>query len=407
MTTRRPLEGIRVVDFCWVWAGPTCTGLLASLGAEVIKIETWSRMDSSRTTVRKYGQEPSSPNQSIAYNTLNPGKLAITLNARHPRGRELVRDIVKVSDVVTSNFAAGVMDRMGLGYEVLREWRPDIIMLSMSGFGATGPIRGYHGYQPTFEALSGLSDISGYPGGMPIRSGAGAHIDIVNGMAAASAAVMALNYRLETGEGQHIDLSEWEVPCSLLGEAFVGFSMNHRNPTRQGNRDDIMAPHNCYPCQGQDKWVSIAIATEEEWQAFCRAMGNPEWTKRKEFSDAFSRWKNQGEMDKLIGEWTKRYTHYEVMDILQKVGVAAMPSFNQAELLADPHTRERDCWTELEHPEAGKVFIFSTPWKLSATPAGITKHAPLLGEHNEQVFLELLGMPVEEFAELVGEQAIY
>jgi len=407
VTNRRPLEGIRVCDFCWVWAGPTCTGFLTSLGAEVIKIETWLRMDSSRSTVRRYGTEPSPPNQSLPYNTLNPGKQAITLNARHPRGNDLVKELVKVSDVVTNNFAAGVMDRIGLGYEALKEIRPDIIMLSMSGFGATGPLQGYHGYQPTFEALSGLSDISGYPGGAPIRSGAGAHIDIVNGMAAASAVMMALNYRLETGEGQFIDLSEWEVPCALLGEEFVGYSMNHRNPTRRANRDDVMAPHNCYPCQGEDKWISIAIATEEEWQALCGAMGNPEWTRQREFSDAFSRWKNQEELDKLIGEWTKQYTHCEVMDMLQKVGVAAIPSFSEAELLADPHTKERDCWVELEHPEAGKALIFSTPWKLSETPAGITRHAPLVGEHNERVFLELLGMPVEEFAELIGEQVLY
>jgi len=249
--------------------------------------------------------------------------------------------------------------------------------------------------------------MSGYPDGAPIKSGAGAHIDIINGMTAAAALLIALDHRVRTGEGQFIDLSEWEVPCSLTGEAFLDFSMNRRNPPRRGNRDDVMAPHNCYPCQGEDKWVSIAVATEEEWQAFCGAMGNPEWTERGEFSDAFSRMKNREDLDKLIGEWTKQYTHYEVMNILQKVGVAAIPSFDQAELFSDPHIRERDCWAEVEHPEAGKNVALNPTWKLSETPARITRHAPLVGEHNERIFLELLGIPIEEFAELVGGEVLY
>lgn len=404
---RMPLEGVRVIDFCWVWAGPTCTAFLASLGAEVIKVESWLRMDSTRSTVRRYGNEPPPPNQSIMYNTLNPGKQAVTLNTKDPRAKQLIKELVKVSDVVANNFAAGVMDRMGLGYEDLKKERPDIIVLSMSGFGDSGPAKGYHGYQPTFEALCGLSEMSGYPGGGPVRSGAGAHIDIVNGMAAASATVMALNYRLETGEGQFIDLSEWEVPCALLGEAFVGYSMNGRNPQRMGNHNGIVAPHNCYPCQGFDKWVSIAVYNEKEWQALCRAMGSPAWTRRESFTSMAARLKNEAELDRLIGEWTRRHAHYELMHLLQRAGVAAMPALNHAELIADPHTQERACFEVMEHPEAGPVLVYSVPWKMSETPSYCPRSAPMAGEHNEQVFLELLGLPVEDFANMVGEQVIY
>jgi len=226
-------------------------------------------------------------------------------------------------------------------------------------------------------------------------------------MTAAFALMVALNHRAETGEGQFVDLAHWEVCNCLTGESFLDFAMNARNPSRRENRDEVMAPHNCYPCQGEDKWVSIAIATDEEWKAFCQAMGNPGWTEDGKFSDAFSRWKNQEELDRLVGEWTKQRTHYEVMEILQGVGVAAMPSLNHAELYSDPHLKERGCWVEVEHPEMGKHLQMSPPWKLSATPARITRHAPLVGEHNDYVFCELLGMPVEEFATLLGEQVIY
>ncbi len=404
---RMLLGGIRICDFCWIWAGPTCTRLLAYLGAEVIKVESWGRLDPERSVVPKSGQEPPPPNQNVAFNCLNVNKLGITLNLRHPKAVDLVKQIVNVSDVVTNNFAAGVLDRLGLGYQDLREIRPDIIMLSMSGFGDTGPYRDYRGMAATFEALSGLTDMSGYSDGPPMRSGITPHMDVANGFMGAVAALVALNHRKRSGEGQFIDLSQWEVASSLVGEAFLDFAMNQRNPSRQGNRDAVRAPHNCYPCAGEDKWVSIAIATEEEWQGFCQAIGSPNWTRQKKFSDALSRCQNQGEMDRLIAEWTRQHTHYEVMGILQKAGVAAAPSFNYGELVSDPHVRERGCFTEVEHPETGKTTQPVPPWRLSATPARITRPAPLVGEHNERVFLELLGIPLEEFASLVGEQAIY
>ena len=375
------------------------------MGAEVIKVESWRRMDSNRRQVDRKG-EPVDPNKSVSFNCLNLGKLGITVDMSQPRGIQLIKDLVKISDVVANNFSAGVLDRLGLGYDALKEVRPDIILLSMSGFGSGGPLTRYRGYDPTFQSLAGIFNMSGHPDDPPSRSALGGVMDIANGMAGALGVLSALTHRAHTGEGQFIDLAQWEVASFLIGDAYLDFSMNQRIPSRQGNRDAVMAPHSCYPCQGEDKWVSIAIATDEEWQAFCRALGNPGWTRDKRFADAFSRWKNHEELDRLIADWTRQHTHYEVTDILQKAGVAAMPSFNQAELASDAHVKERGWFAEVEHAEAGKASEMIAPLRFSATPARILRPAPMVGEHNDQVFCELLGMPVEEFATLVAEQVI-
>ena len=404
---RRPLEGVRITDFCWVWAGPSGTELLAYLGAEVIRIESWARLDPTRRDPLRRLRPIPGINEKVLFNSLNLNKRSVTLNLTQPKAIELVKRLISISDVVTNNFAGGAMERMGLDYTVLAEIKPDIIIVSMSGFGEFGPDKEYRGYDPIFRALSGLTDLTGYPDAPPGRAGASGHADLVNGGALAFAVLAALEYRAKTGNGQFIDISQWEIMNCNIGDAYMDYFMNQRSPTRMGNRDDFMAPHNCYRCRGDDKWVSIAIATDEEWQAFCQAIGNPEWMSDQRFSDAHSRWQNQQELDSLISQWTIDHTHYEVTEILQRAGVAAFPSMSQEELAHDPHLIERGSFVEVDHPEAGRHTFLAPPWKLSATPAEITKHAPLLGEDNEHVFCELLGMPIEEFAILVGEGIIY
>ena len=404
---RMPLEGVRIADFCWVWAGPSGTELLSYLGAEVIRIESQDHLCLSRRSTPVPGLPSADVNQSTAYNSLNLGKRSITINLTQQKGIELVKRLVAMSDVVTDNYSGGMMERFGLTYPVLKEIKPDIIALSMSGWGASGPERHYRGYDPNFAALSGLYDLTGYPDGMPSLPGGRGRLDLCTGAALAFCVSAALIHRARTGEGQFIDISEWEVANCVIGDAFMDYFMNQRSPTRMGNRDNVMAPHNCYRCQGDDKWVSIAITTDEEWQAFCQAIGKPEWISDQRFSDAKSRWQNQEELDSLISQWTINYTHYEVTEILQRVGVAAFPSLSREELAHDPHLIERDIFMEVEHPEAGRQTFLAPPWKLSTTPAEITRHSPLLGEDNEYVFCDLLGMPVEEFATLVGEGIIY
>ena len=404
---RMPLQGVRLTDLCWVWAGPSGTKLLSYLGAEVIRIESQDHLCLTRRGTPEPGSTAPDVNRSTMYNSLNLGKRSVTVNLTQRKGIELVKRLVAMSDVVTDNFSGSMMERFGLTYPVLKEVKPDIIALSMSCWGASGPERDYRAYDPNFAALSGLYDLTGYPDGMPSLSGGRGRLDLSTGAALAFCVATALVHRAMTGEGQFVDLSQWEATNCTVGHAFMDYFMNGRSPTRVGNRDSLMAPHNTYPCQGDDKWVSIAIATDEEWQAFCRAIGKPEWLSDERFSDAASRWQNQEQLDALISKWTVNHTHYEVTDILQKADVAAFPSLSREELARDPHLLERDAFAEVAHPEAGTHTFLAPPWRLSDTPAEITRHSPLLGEHNEYVFCELLGMPMEEFAVLVGEGIIY
>jgi benzylsuccinate CoA-transferase BbsF subunit len=379
--------------------------LLAYMGAEVIKIESRKRIDTSRHGSITTGQTFSGWDSSSIFNNVNLNKLSVALDLSQPKGAELAKRIVGISDVVAQNMRPGVMDKLGLGYEALAQIKPDIIMLSSSAYGTTGPFREYTGYAPHFAAFSGLAHMTGYSDGEPnILTGA---TDIRSATTAAFAILAALNFRQRTGQGQHIDLSSTEALSVLIGDSIMDFTMNQRSSSRSGNRDAVMAPHNCYRCKGEDKWVSIAVATDEEWQALCQVMGNPEWANDGLFSDSYSRWQNQEHLDRLIGEWTINHSHYEVMERLQAHGVAAMPSFSAEELFSDPHLREREIATEVNHSVMGKQVVLNPPWKLSETPARVEKAGPLLGEHNEYVFGELLGMPKQEITRLIDEQVIY
>jgi benzylsuccinate CoA-transferase BbsF subunit len=292
-----------------------------------------------------------------------------------------------------------------LGYKELVKVKPDLIMLASSGFGSSGPYREYAGYAPIFASFGGLAHLTGYEDGPPnTMSGV---MDLRVGTVSAFAILAALIRRQETGEGLYIDVSSTDCISTLVGPQLMEYSMNRRSPFRTGNQDSSMAPHNCYRCKGNDKWISIAVATDQEWNALCRAMGNPAWVMDKDFSDAYRRWKNRATLDALIGKWTINHTHYEVMALLQNSGVAAMPSFNAEEILSDPHIKERGVMNEVQHPVLGKKVVLNPSWKHSETPARIHKASPLLGEDNEQVFGDLLGMSKEEIKRLEEAQIIY
>jgi len=400
-----PLAGVRVVDFTWAWAGPYAALLLALLGAEVIKVESRRRLDHTRLRSLMTGPTMGGPDHSAVFNDINLNKLSITLNLGRPEAVGIARELVKVSDVVIQNMRPGVMDRLGLGYEALKETRPDIIMLSSSAVGTTGPEQGYVGYAPNFAALSGLAYITGHPDGPPSTlTGA---IDTRVGTTAAFAILAALYYRRRTGRGQHIDLSSSEAIGCLAGDVFMDYTMNGRVRERSGNRDEVMAPHGCYPCQGEDRWVTIAVATEEEWRAFCKAVERPEWGSDARFADAASRRRHEAELDSLISEWTRWHTDYDVMRILQDVGVASAPTFSGRSIPQDPHCRERGIFVEVEHPVLGRRVVVGPPWRLSGTPACTPRAAPLLGEHNRYVLDELLGISQEEIERLVRDEVVY
>jgi len=399
------LKGIRIADFSWVWAGPLTTMLLSFMGAEVIKIESRKRLDQMRQGSITTGDSFSDFNASPIFNNANLNKKSVTIDLSRPEGTELAKKIVAVSDLTIENMRPGVMDKLGLGYKDLVKVKPDIIMLSASGFGSSGPYREYAGYAPIFAAFGGLAYLTGYEDGEPnTMSGV---MDLRVGTVSAFALLAALIHRQKTGEGQYIDLSSSECVSTLVGPQLMEYTMNKRSPFRSGNQDSIMAPHNCYRCKGNDKWISIAVATDEEWNAMCRAMGNPAWTRDEAFTDIYSRWKNRTKLDELIGKWTINYTHYEVMELLQRCGVAAMPSFSAEEILSDRHVKARGLINEVQHPVLGKKVVINPSWKHSETPARIHKASPLLGEHNEEVFGELLGMSKEEVKKLETAQIIY
>lgn len=399
------LDGIRVADFSQVWAGPYVTMLMAFMGAQVIKVESEGRPDFSRmqsiTTRKRYPGRENSP----VFHDLNLNKLDVTINSRNPKGVDLAKKLVAISDVVVENFRPGVMDRLGLGYEALREVKEDIIYFSSSTRGNFGPESRYAGFAVSFAGLSGLAELTGYPD-RPPQTMAG-RMDLISGVTGTFSILAALNYRQKTGKGQQIDMASTDSISVLLGDVFMDYTMNQRVQTRKANKDDIMAPHNCYRCKGEDKWISIAISTDEEWNSFAKAIGNPEWSREKKYADAFSRKQNEEELDKLISEWTKNYTPYEVMELLQRQGIAAMPSLNSEEIYNDLHLKERKFSTELEHPVVGKQKVVGLPWKFSETPGGIYRHSPTFGQDNQYVFSELLGLSDNEIQTLKDEQAIY
>jgi benzylsuccinate CoA-transferase BbsF subunit len=400
---RLPLAGIRIVDFTWAWAGPQATLLLGMLGAEVIKVESRARLDHTRVRSLMTGPTLASPDHSVIFAELNVNKLSLTLNLTHAAAVEIVKSLVKISDVVAENMRPGVLERLGLGYDSLRAVKPDIIMLSSSAVGSTGPERTYVGYAPTFAAMSGIAHITGPPEGPPTPlSGA---IDLRVGTTSAFAILAALYHRTRTGQGQYIDLSSTEAISAMIGDTFLEYAMNRRSPGRAGNRDRTMAPHNCYPCAEDDRWVTIAVATDDEWRALCAVIADPRLEDER-FSDGYGRWLNQDELDQIIGQWTASRSPQEVTQTLQAASVAAMPAHDGRSLVEDPQLRERGLMEWVDHPLSGRRLMAGPPWRFSKTPASIRQPAPLLGQHNHYVLNELLGMSEEEIQRLEQEGVI-
>jgi len=402
-----PLEGIRVADFCHVWAGPHVTQWLAVMGAEVIKIESHLRPDLTRSFFAGGKTLMPGLNQSVDFAVLNYTKKGCTINMTLPRGIELVKEIIKLSDVVTENFGGPVMERWGLGYPDLKKLRADIILYSGSGFGRTGPYKEFPAYAPIIDAFAGLTSLNGYAGGGPVPFGVGGWTDLTAAQHGAFAILAALHHRFRTGEGQHIDLSMSEVGCAFLPDAIMDYTMNDRVQRPQGNRDIAMAPHGCYRCQGEDNWVTIAVSTDEEWEALCHAMGDPEWADDERFRDGLSRWTNQEELDRLIQGWTSNYTDWQAAVLLQEAGVMAGPTLSPQAVVQDRHLAERGFFIDMDHPEMGKVRLPRLPLNMNHSPFGKYEHAPSIGEHNDYVFRELLKMPEEEIARLQEEQVIF
>jgi crotonobetainyl-CoA:carnitine CoA-transferase CaiB-like acyl-CoA transferase len=405
---RGPLSGVRVADFSVHAAGPFAGVMLAELGAEVIKIESAARLDITRRPHAMYGKPPSS------FEQVNANKLSVTLNLKEPRAVELALELVSISDLVLENFRPGVMDRLGLGYPNLREVKPDIIVVSLSANGQTGPESRYAGYAPMFAALGGLGHLTGYPDGPPVELRHA--MDHTGGMMAAFCAIAALcakSIHSSKGQegfsllGQQVDVSVRDIATSFMGSALLDYAMNQREAFRQGNRDDAMSPHGVYRSHGDDAWVSIAIGSEEEWLGLVRALGNPAWARDGKFGDAYQRWLHQDELDRHLEEWTAQLSPQEVTQRLQRQGVAAFPSLSADQLMSDPHLVARDAFPTVEHPDKGRQRAVAPPWRFSETPARVDRWTPDLGEHNIVVFHGLLGLSLEEVKALLDARVIW
>lgn len=386
------LHNIRVLDFSWVLAGPYATRLLADFGAEVLKVQPLMAEAEDRFS-QGY------------YNTWNRNKLGITLNLDKLEGVGIAKKLVKISDVVVENFSPRVMANWGLDFDKMKIIKPDIIFLSLSTMGHSGPWKDYTGFGPTVQAFSGITYLTAYPGQPP--SGIGySYADHVAGLYASLALMSALEYRFKTGKGQYIDLSQTEAMSSLLGDTIINYTLKSRAAQPEGNSSLQSAPHGVYPCLGEDRWCAIAVKTDEEWEGFKRATGNPSWMREERFATLSGRLKNTEALDSLVQEWTKKHSPEELMALLQKEGVPAGVVRNAADLANDPQLKDRGFFVELEHPVMGKTITDATPVRLSESPAKYRWAAPVKGQNNDYVYRNLLGLNDDDLERLRRENVI-
>jgi benzylsuccinate CoA-transferase BbsF subunit len=404
---RLPLEGIRVADFSWIINGPQIAQWLATMGAEVIKIESQIYIDIGRTNPAGMADRKPGMNRSGFYHHLNYGKKAINLNLSSAKGRALAYEIIKKSDIVLECFPTPTGDKLGLSWSEVQKLKRDIIMISVSLLGKTGtdPSR-WVGWGPMACCFVGMFDAQGYPGGPPRQTG-GTWPDYAIASAVVFHALAALHHRNRTGEGQWIDASMGETVIGQMNEYFMDYFMNGRDRRQQGNSDDLMAPHNTYKCAGDDKWIAIAVANDTEWHALCRVMNHPEWAHAPQFADQYARWLHRDDLDSHLRDWTKSQEHRELAARLQQAGVPAGPVLDAVELHEDRHLWEWGYWWKMNHHEVGERIMPGIPVKMSNVPELNYSHPPDLGQHNREVFTGLLGLSDGEIAALIDEKVIY
>jgi crotonobetainyl-CoA:carnitine CoA-transferase CaiB-like acyl-CoA transferase len=404
---RFPLQGTRIVDLTMGFAGPLATKVLAGMGAEVIKIESCRRPDWWRGRVAVSSPHDVRYEQSPRFNSPNLYKQGITLDLTDARGVALFRRLVEIGDVVIENYSARVMRNFGLEYEVLRSWRPDIVMVSMPGFGASGPWRDYVAFGQTVEAVSGLTYFNGYPDDGPRLLSNGA--DPFVGVNAAVAVLLALLHRRRTGEGQYVELAQIEAITPFIGPDLLAYQMAGAERARVGNGSERMAPHGCYPARGADAWVAIAVESDDQWTAFCRATGNEAWNADPRFATAADRIRHREDLDCLIAEWTATRDRYAIMRLLQEAGVAAGPVLSGEDLRSELQLRQSGFFQALERRYVGVHEYPLVPIRQLGTPRREATPAPCLGEHNGQVLRDLLGVAQDgiealEAAGVIGDR---
>ncbi len=399
-----PLAGLRVANFGWGWLGPVAGQTLGLLGAEVYKIESRARIDINRT-IPPFGGGQRDPNRSIQNHAAWAGNGSVTINLKKPEGQALARELVSHCDLAIENFGPGVIGKLHLSYDELRALKSDIILVSLPPAGLAGPLSTIRTYGMSLSSITGLDSLTGYAGGEPMPM-ENAFADPLGGIIGACAALLALFYRSRSGKGQHVDASQQEGLLQMIAPAYMDYVLNGRVAGPMGNRHPLgaAAPHGVFPCAGEDRWISIAVLSDDEWKALAEAMGTPDWSVA--FDDHDKRLRNIEALHDKLAAWTEGQDDYQLAERLQRAGVAAAPVLSVADLLSDPHYKARGTFLEVEHPLGFRETIYGSYVKTSG-PAPRIEPGPTIGRDNDHVFRSLMGIPEARYRRLIEQEVIF
>jgi benzylsuccinate CoA-transferase BbsF subunit len=399
---RGPLEGVRVVDFGWVWAGAVPGHLLADMGAEVIKIESLVRLDYMRQGRPIFG-DVKDPEQNPMFQNVNRGKLSFRINMTNPQGASLLRDLIGKSDVVIENFTPGTLAKYGLGWDELKQVNRGLVMCSMSAVGQRGPLSDIRTYATMIAGLAGMDSMVGYSDERVLGTQS-SYADPNASLHAAFAILAALWRRGDANCGEYIDLSQWEAAANIMGEALMAFSLHGRDSSPQGVGQSSKAPFGNYPAEGEDNWVAIAVETDEQWLSLLRVLSEPEWAQDERFESVESRLLNSSALDERLADETSKHHAGALAEALTGQGVPAAPLLEASDLVDDEHFRQRQLFQMISHPVLGEVPVYGLPWHIDGRAWHVERRAPLLGEHNEYVLSHILGLSPAQVTEMQARE---
>jgi benzylsuccinate CoA-transferase BbsF subunit len=398
-----PLEGIRVIELTTGAAGPTVARVLCEFGAEVIRCETRLRGDGHR------GEDPKLWNKKPDFMKLQRGKKSFTVNMQTPKGRELVKELAKKSDVLVENFGLGILEKWGLDWSQLKEINPQCILIRVKGMGCTGPHAADLTYGPNVGNTMGTTYLWNYAGATTATAEPRTqHPDFMGGVTGAFGVVLALIQRKKTGRGQWIDSAQLEIGASLLGPKYLEYSVNHREPRPEGNRSLTAAPYGSYQCRGDDRWCVIAVYSEDEWERFATLIEQSGMKRDPKFATHLQRVRHREELDKWVTGWTLQHDPYDVMETLQRIDIcAAVVQDVEDQFKRDKQYAAKGFLVNITEPEAGEIVTENVPLRLSETAGKVRGTAPLMGEHTHEIARNLLGLSDAEIAKLEEEKVLY
>ncbi len=400
--TSKPLDGVNVLDFCWVAVGPMTTKYLGEYGATVVRVESAKRPGTLRSAA-PFRDGIVGINRSGYFASYNANKMGITVDMRHPRARDLMLRLAGWANIVTENFTPGTMEGWGLGFDELSAVNPSVVMFSASMMGRGGPMERQPGFGPVLSSLVGLTNVTGWPDRTPVNP-YGAYTDFIVPKFAVAAILAALDRSRRTGEGIHLDLSQLETSMHFIAPLLLDYSANGREQGRLGNRDPGAAPHGVYPCTGEDRWIAIACFTDDHWQALQKAAepeGGP--LHSGSFVTMPSRKAHEDELDRLVAGWTSNHDRHDLMQKLQTAGVPAGVINDPRDLFDDAQLKHRGHFVWLDHPEIGPYATDRSEFELSLTPGSLDTPAPLLGQHTEHFLRDVIGLTGDEYRSLESD----